>query len=161
MGGARAFGGGVYWAANLRFAQYGDDDPDGNPRPLCAPPGGDFPDDRSGYGLVNVAGNAAEWCTGSLPLPGKQPLRAGSIHTNSARAARLTYRLYLDPAKPPPTAAGFRTAALVPILMAVVAACAVWTNMIDGRSMGDDGGALAGVSCDECTGVTKLRPWSL
>ena len=57
-----------------------------------------------------MVGNASEWCAGRMPLPGKQPLRGGSIDTDSARGARLTCRIDHDPTQPPPASAGFRTA---------------------------------------------------
>jgi hypothetical protein len=41
-------------------------------------------------------------------------------------------------------AIGFRTLALAPFVMAIAAACATWTNMIDGCSMGEDGQTLGG-----------------
>ena len=54
--------------ANLSFAEYGVYGADGVFQALCTP-GGTFELDRSGFGLLDVAGNAAEWCSG-LPLPG-------------------------------------------------------------------------------------------
>ena len=94
--------------ANLAFAEYGEFDEHGAFRPLCAS-SGLFDLDSSKFGLLDVAGNAAEWCTGSLPLPGKQPVRGGSVTVVDANQARLTYRREFDPAGPAPEGTGFRT----------------------------------------------------
>lgn len=94
--------------ANLRFAGFGEVDEGGVFRPLCAP-SGTFELDRSGFGLLDVAGNAGEWCAGALPLPGKQPIRGGDLFTGDALAARLTHRREHDPQSPPPESVGFRT----------------------------------------------------
>ena len=54
-------------------------------------------------------GNAAEWCTGRMPLPGKQPIRGGSLFVGDPAAARLTYRREHDPVETAPAGVGFRT----------------------------------------------------
>ena len=94
--------------ANLAFAEYGEFDEHGAFRPLCAS-SGLFDLDCSKFGLLDVAGNAAEWCTGSLPLPGKQPVRGGSFVVEDANQARLTYRREFDPTGTTPMGTGFRT----------------------------------------------------
>jgi formylglycine-generating enzyme required for sulfatase activity len=95
--------------ANLSFAEWGTWLAEEQRfLPQCAP-GRSFEFDRSPLGLFDCAGNAAEWCQGSLPLPGRQPLRGGSLRTSDPAQALLTARRELDPAQPPPPEAGFRT----------------------------------------------------
>jgi formylglycine-generating enzyme required for sulfatase activity len=74
---------------------------------LCMQAGALTPD-ASPLGLLDVAGNAAEWCSGDKPLPGRQPLRGGSILTTDPKLARAAARREHDPKDPPPDA-GFRT----------------------------------------------------
>jgi formylglycine-generating enzyme required for sulfatase activity len=95
--------------ANLGFADYGQVIDDEFVL-QCTTPGSLFEFDVSGLGLYFVAGNAAEWCQGRVPLPGRQPLRGGSILTDDSRAALLAARREHDPAQSPPPDAGFRTA---------------------------------------------------
>jgi len=45
-------------------------------------------------------------------------------------------------------------------LAILLALAAVWTNMIDGCSMGPDGYTLGGNECRECGSVNPIRPWS-
>lgn len=45
-------------------------------------------------------------------------------------------------------------------LSAPVAWGAIWTNMIDGCSMGPDGRTLGGCECKACGHVNAIRPWS-
>jgi len=94
--------------ANLWFAEWGEFSPDGEfVRQTTAT--GSFEFDDSPFGLIDAAGNASEWCAGRRPLPGKQPLRGGSIFTKTAEGALLTVRSEHDPTEPPPEVAGFRT----------------------------------------------------
>jgi formylglycine-generating enzyme required for sulfatase activity len=92
--------------ANLSFAGFGAPAADGF-MALCTQPGY-FEFDRSPLGLLDAGGNAAEWCAGDKPLPGKQPLRGGSILTTDPAQARPAARREVDPAAPPADA-GFRT----------------------------------------------------
>ena len=95
--------------ANLSFAEFGTWLPEEERfLPQCAP-SRSFEFDRSPLGLFDCAGNAAEWCQGNLPLPGKQPLRGGSLRTSDPRRALLAARREVDPTQPPPPEAGFRT----------------------------------------------------
>lgn len=94
--------------ANLSFAGFGAPGPEGF-MALCTQ-AGYFEFDASPLGVFDAAGNAAEWCTGDKPLPGRQPLRGGSILTADAAAARLVARREHDPRQAPPVDAGFRTA---------------------------------------------------
>ena len=96
------------YLANLLFAEFGTVDEQGSFRALCAP-AGTFEMDRSGFGLLDVAGNASEWCMGSMPLPGKQPIRGGDLLTRDPLGARLSYRREHDPNQEPPASVGFRT----------------------------------------------------
>lgn len=105
--GAREPSSNDYELANLSFAEYGMQDETGAFVTTCAPTGL-FELDRSGFGLLDAAGNASEWCQGSSPLPGEQPLRGGSIETTNPKAALLSARRLLPP-EPQPLA-GFRTA---------------------------------------------------
>lgn len=93
--------------ANLSFAGFGAPGLDGF-MALCTQ-AGYFEFDRSPLGLVDAGGNAAEWCSGDKPLPGRQPLRGGSILTGEAGLARLVARREHDPREAPPVDAGFRT----------------------------------------------------
>ncbi|MBX3468988.1 MAG: SUMF1/EgtB/PvdO family nonheme iron enzyme [Planctomycetes bacterium] len=94
--------------ANLAFGGWGAPGPDGAFMALCSPMGFYDPD-VSPFGLVDAGGNAAEWCTGDKPLPGRQPVRGGSILTDSADRARLVARREHDPREAPPPDVGFRT----------------------------------------------------
>ncbi|MBL4846081.1 MAG: protein kinase [Planctomycetes bacterium] len=95
--------------ANLAFAGYGvTDDDTGAFQPTVAP-AGTFEFDRSAFGLRDVVGNAAEWCAGSAPPPAAQPIRGGSLATESARGALLHASYEALPTQPPPSV-GFRTA---------------------------------------------------
>ncbi len=93
--------------ANLSFAGFGAPGHDGF-MALCTQ-AGYFEFDVSPLGLVDAGGNAAEWCSGDKPLPGRQPLRGGSILTVAADAARLVSRREYDPREAAPVDAGFRT----------------------------------------------------
>jgi len=93
--------------ANLAFADYGYVD-DYGAFVNEFTPGGHYEFDQSEFGLFDCAGNAREWCSGDLPLPGAQPLRGGSILTNHAEDATLARRQEADP-KTRPVDAGFRT----------------------------------------------------
>ncbi len=96
------------YLANLALAEFGRVTPEGDFLVTCAPTG-TFELDRSVYGLLDVAGNAAEWCAGDMPLPGRQPVRGGSIETREPHGALLAWRRLYDPAAAPPPATGFRT----------------------------------------------------
>lgn len=92
--------------ANLSFSGFGTMGPDGY-MALCTQPGfSQF--DVSPLGLLDAGGNAAEWCMGDKPLPGRQPLRGGSILTVESPQARPVARREHEP-KEPPADAGFRT----------------------------------------------------
>ena len=103
------------WGAQLpdgTRANYADastdfawNDPDHDDGHAFLAPVGSYPAGATPGGLLDMAGNAAEWCMGKAPLPGKQPIRGGSI----ACAARLTRRREHDPTQPPPPCVGFRT----------------------------------------------------
>ncbi|MEZ6189054.1 MAG: bifunctional serine/threonine-protein kinase/formylglycine-generating enzyme family protein [Planctomycetota bacterium] len=93
--------------ANLAFADYGYVN-DAGEFVNEFTPSGHFEFDRSEFGLLDCAGNAREWCQGSLPLPGPQPLRGGSIYSDRADAVELTHRAESLPTERPPDA-GFRT----------------------------------------------------
>ena len=94
------------YLANLSLAEYGQVNEAGEFVTTCAP-SGTFELDRSGFGLLDVAGNAAEWCQGDTSLPGDQPLRGGSIDTDGGRGALLAVRRVLAPERV--RLAGFRT----------------------------------------------------
>lgn len=94
--------------ANLSFAEWGQWLPEeARFLPQCAP-SRSFEFDRSPLGLFDCAGNAAEWCQGPRPLPGKQPLRGGSLRTTDPAQALAAAFRELDPTRPPPPDAGFR-----------------------------------------------------
>ncbi len=95
------------YLANLAFAGYGSFGADGTYVGECTA-GGHFQADLSAFGCFDMGGNAAEWTSGPIPLPGKQPLRGGSFEVKDARAALASARREVDP-RQPPLEAGFRT----------------------------------------------------
>jgi formylglycine-generating enzyme required for sulfatase activity len=62
---------------------------------------GSFPGGASYYGLMDMAGNASEWCAAAFTKPGDiaeyRIIRGGSCHDVSAEAFRCSRRDYLAP----------------------------------------------------------------
>ena len=83
--------------ANLRYAEYGEFVENGSDEVFvsqCAAPGFYDPD-TSPLGLLDTAGNAAEWCRGLDPAPAKQPVRGGSMLSDAQGARAAARRLAL------------------------------------------------------------------